>query len=123
MGMIFIYYSCYNLIHPLTYIYIPEVFPFISRSKGIAITQFFTRSSSTFNTFVNPIGIANLGWKYYFVYIVWLSIETLIIFFVYPETKGPTLEELAVIFEGEKAKVSGTVAMDKGILTEQVERV
>lgn len=26
---------------------------------------------------------------------VWLAIETTIIFFVYPETKGPTLEELA----------------------------
>lgn len=26
---------------------------------------------------------------------VWLVIETAIIYFLYPETKGPTLEELA----------------------------
>lgn len=105
VGIIFIYYAFYNLMMPLTYIFICEVFPFIQRSKGVAITQFFSRGSSSFNQFVNPIGLANIGWKYYLVYVVWLSIETLTIFCVYPETKGLSLEEVAVVFEGEKAKV------------------
>lgn len=39
VGMIFVYYGFYNLMHPLTtYIYLTEVFPFISRSKGVALT-------------------------------------------------------------------------------------
>lgn len=42
---------------PLTYIFICEVFPFIHRSKGVAITQLFSRGSSAFNQFVNPIGL------------------------------------------------------------------
>ncbi|KAL2870363.1 MFS transporter [Aspergillus lucknowensis] len=105
VAMIFIYYGFYNLMHPMTYIYITEVFPFISRSKGVAILQFFSRAGSSFNQFVNPIGLGNLGWKFYLVYNVWLACETLVIFFGYPETKGPTLEELAIVFEGKKANV------------------
>jgi hypothetical protein len=96
VAMIFIYYGFYNLMHPLTYIYITEVFPFISRSKGVALTQFFSRAGSAFNQFVNPIGLGNLGWKFYIVYVVWLACETTIIGFGYPETNGPTLEELAI---------------------------
>ena len=105
VGMIFIYYGFYNLMHPLTWIYIPEIFPFYIRSKGTTITQFTTRASSAFNTFVNPIGLGHLGWKFYIVYVAWLAIETVIIFFLFVETKGPSLEELAVLFEGKDAKV------------------
>lgn len=91
VALIFIYYGFYNLMMPLTYIFITEVFPFIHRSKGVAITQFFSRGSSAFNQFVNPIGLQHLGWKYYIVYVCWLAVETTTIFFVYPETKGPSL--------------------------------
>jgi hypothetical protein len=33
--------------------------------------------------------------------VIWLAIETIIIWFLYPETKGPTLEELGRLFEDE----------------------
>lgn len=36
---------------------------------------------------------------------MWLAFETGTIFFIYPETKGPSLEEVAVVMEGDKAKV------------------
>ena len=105
VAIIFIYYAFYNLMMPLTYIFITELFPFLHRSKGVAITQFFSRAGSAFNQFVNPIGIANAGWKYYIFYVLWLAVETGVIFFVYPETKGPSLEEVALVVEGEDAKV------------------
>lgn len=121
VGMIFLYYGFYNLMHPLTWIYVPEVFPYYIRSKGTSITQFLTRASAAFNTFVNPIGLANLGWKFYIVYVVWLAIETTTIFFVYVETKGPTLEELAVLFEGRDAKVGQLHVEKTGNDVEEVE--
>lgn len=105
VALIFIYYAFYNLMMPLTYIFITEIFPFIHRSKGVAITQFFSRGGSAFNQFVNPIGLKNIEWHYYIVYVVWLAVETSVIFFVYPETKGPSLEEIAVVMEGNNAKV------------------
>lgn len=70
VAMIFVYYLFYTIMHPLTYIYITEVFPFVHRAKGVAMTQLFSRAGSAFNQFVNPIGLDNIGWKFYIVYVV-----------------------------------------------------
>lgn len=47
-----------------------------------------------------------LGWKYYLVYVGWLVVEILVFWFLYPETKGYTLERLQLVF-GEDVKLSG----------------
>lgn len=64
-----------------------------------------------FNLFVNPIALDSIGWKYYIVYIVILIGICLTVWFFYPETNSRSLEEIAIIFDGEDAKVpaSGTV--------------
>jgi MFS family permease len=49
VGMIFVYYLFYTIMHPLTYVYITEVFPFVHRAKGVALTQLFSRGGSSFN--------------------------------------------------------------------------
>ncbi|KAH6950303.1 hexose transporter [Ilyonectria sp. MPI-CAGE-AT-0026] len=103
VAMIFVYNASYNTMQPLLFVYITEVFPFVHRAKGIVILQFFVRGSTAFNAFVNPIGLDALAWKFYLFYCVWLVVETPIIYFLYPETEGPTLEELAYLFE-EKPK-------------------
>ncbi|KAH8893624.1 hexose transporter [Thozetella sp. PMI_491] len=101
VAFIFIYYMSYHIMQPLTYIYVTEVFPFIYRAKGVALLQFFTRGTTAFNSFVNPIGMDSLGWKFLLVYLVWLCVETTIIYFLYPETQGRTLEELAQLFDDD----------------------
>ncbi|KAK0254028.1 hypothetical protein LTR91_010503 [Friedmanniomyces endolithicus] len=113
VAMIFVYYWAYTLMHPLTYIYITEVFPFVIRAKGVGVTQTFTRAASAFNIFVNPIGLDGIGWKYYIVYVVWLAVESLIIYFVYPETKGPSLEELSQLFEDENPLSKGRLDLER----------
>jgi hypothetical protein len=70
VAMIFIYYMFYTVMHPMTYIFITEIFPFVHRAKGVGLTQTFSRGASAFNQFVNPIGLANIGWKFYIVYVV-----------------------------------------------------
>jgi MFS family permease len=70
IAMIFLYNAMYSIMQPLTYIYVTEVFPFVHRAKGVAVLQFFTRGSTAFNSFVNPIGIDDLGWRFYLVYVV-----------------------------------------------------
>jgi len=86
-----------------------------------------------FNTFVNPIALEAIAWKYYFVFIVVLITMGFTVYFYYPETKGYTLEHMAVIFDGEDAVIdsketairansviSGT---DKNLATTREEKV
>jgi hypothetical protein len=63
---------------------------------------------------VNPIGLEHLSWKFYFVYIAILVCEIIIIYFYFVETKGPTLEEIARLFDGDEANVSGKELLEKG---------
>lgn len=69
------------------------------------MTWVATISAIFFNTFVNPIALAAIAWKYYFVFVVVLIIYGLTAFFFYPETRGYSLEQIAVIFDGENAEV------------------
>jgi MFS family permease len=81
VAMIFLYNTMYSIMQPLTYVYVTEVFSYVHRAKGVAVLQFFTRGSTAFNSFVNPIGIDSLQWKFYLVYVVcWC--------FTYPRVKS-----------------------------------
>lgn len=40
------------------------------------------------------------------IYTIWIFIELLFVYFFYVETRGPTLEELAKIFDGDDAAVA-----------------
>ena len=66
--------------------------------------RLFGRCAGFFSTFVNPIGLGNLRWKYLLVYIAWLAFEIVFIWFFFPETHNRTLEELAFLFESEEEK-------------------
>jgi hypothetical protein len=52
---------------------------------------------------VNPIGLENIGWKYYIVFCCFLVVIITTVYFTFPETKGYSLEEIATIFDGPDA--------------------
>ncbi|KAJ8519680.1 hypothetical protein ONZ45_g3403 [Pleurotus djamor] len=105
IAFIFLYSPAYNIAYnALTYTYLVEIFPFHVRAKGISVFQWFSRAAGFFNQFVNPIGIANAGWKYYISYCVWIAFEVVFIWFLFPETSGRTLEELAFLYEDDARK-------------------
>lgn len=92
----------------LTVSYTVEILPYNIRAKGLTLCFIMTSLSGIFNQYVNPIGLEALGWKFYIVYVVVLVLECLAIYFLYVETRGPTLEEIAILFDGEDANVVGT---------------
>ena len=53
----------------------------------------------------NPIAWANLPnhWNLALIYTLWIAIELAFVYFVYIETKGSTLEEIAKLFDGDNA--------------------
>jgi hypothetical protein len=93
---IFAYQPCYNIgFNALTYTYMVEIWPYMERSRGIAVFQLFGRLAGFFTTFVNPIGLSNISWKWLIVYVAWLAYEVVFCWFMFPETANRTLEELA----------------------------
>jgi MFS family permease len=112
IAMIFLFYGVAGFAWPgLTVAYSSEILPYNIRARGLAVNFALTSLSSVFNQYVNPVGLKELQWRYYFVYIAILIIECLCIWFLFVETKGPTLEEIAELFDGEHANLA-KVPMD-----------
>jgi hypothetical protein len=42
-------------------------------------------------------------WQLALFYTLWIAVELVFVYFVYPETRGPTLEEISRIFDGPEA--------------------
>lgn len=124
IAMIFLFYGVAGFAWPgLTVAYCAEILPFNIRAKGLAINFALTASASVFNQYVNPIGLQKLAWKFYFVYIAILVIEVLCIWFLFVETKGPTLEEIARLFDGDDANVARKEDLVETHLKENIEHV
>lgn len=75
-----------------------------------------------FNSYVNPVALSKLAWKYYIVYDVWLAFELFIVWYFYIETSNTALEEIVKHFDGESALLGGAVATEKSRqLVDQIE--
>jgi hypothetical protein len=90
-----------------------EIFPYEQRSKGIAVEQLTVRFAVFFNTYVNPIALDSIGWKYYIVYCVWILVEIATVYLLFPETHNRTLEELSFMFEGKEVQNKVQQSVDK----------
>jgi hypothetical protein len=87
---------------PLFIAYPAEILPFQLRAKGLAITLTTDSMACFFNQYINPVALAAIHWKYFTVYLGCLVIFMATIYFLFPETKGLSLEEVARIFEKER---------------------
>lgn len=68
---LFLYNAAFNIgCNPLPYSYTTEILPYAMRAKGLAIFNIVCWSFSVCTQYVNPIGLTNLGWKFYIVYLV-----------------------------------------------------
>lgn len=102
--MVFVFFSFYNFaMNPLPIAYLLEVLPYSLRAKGLTVFNLAQYCSGIFNGFVNPVALEALSWKYYIVFICALVLWLVVIYFTYPETRGLTLEEVSMVFDGKKA--------------------
>ncbi|KAH8901556.1 sugar transporter [Thozetella sp. PMI_491] len=116
---LYLYYGFYDIAFtPLLIAYPAEIWPYHLRARGMALVQMSTYIAIFFNLFVNPIALEAIGWKYYIVFAVILVFITLTIYFFYPETKGHSLEEMALVFDGADAP-----AITDSAITEQKREV
>ncbi|KAK6701941.1 hypothetical protein SNK04_011841 [Fusarium graminearum] len=112
----FAYSPTYNIgNNALTYTYLVELWPYAMRSRGIGVQQIFGKLAGFFSTNVNSIALDAIKWKYLAIYCGWIVFEFLIIYLLYPETSGRTLEELTFLFEDDELKEKATAAVEKQI--------
>ncbi|KAI1370695.1 MFS general substrate transporter [Hypoxylon crocopeplum] len=120
---IFVYSPFYNIgWNALAYTYMVEIFPYQQRAKGIAVEQLTVRFAVFFNTYVNPIALDRIGWKYYLVYCGWILVEIATVYLLFPETHNRTLEELSFMFEGREVQDKVQSKVDKQLELERVEQ-
>ncbi|KAK7419193.1 hypothetical protein QQZ08_010961 [Neonectria magnoliae] len=100
---IFLFMCGYNwAFNPLVYAYPVEFLPYNIRIIGMSWLMLFCTLAGFFNTWVNPVGLETISWKYYIVYVVWLAVEFIIVFLTFPETLGFALEEVSEILDNDK---------------------
>ncbi|KAJ7815940.1 general substrate transporter [Mycena olivaceomarginata] len=84
---------------PLQALYCAEVMSQDMRAKGMAVHILISNIAGFINTFANSVGLKNLSWKYYFVFVAWDLIASVLWYFLGVETVGRTLEQLDTIFD------------------------
>lgn len=105
---------------PLVLGYPTEIFPYSLRSKGLTVDMVAMYGSLVITAYCHPIGLEDLGWRYYIVFCVFLVCILGTVYFYFPETRGFTLEEIRVIFDGgdeEGERASRTAGTTRQIET------
>ncbi|TGJ88557.1 hypothetical protein E0Z10_g164 [Xylaria hypoxylon] len=85
--------------------YALEVLPFKLRAKGMMLMNVTVQAVLALSNQTNKIAWNRLPKHWYFMlfYTAWDTLELCFVYFFYVETKGPTLEEIARIFDGMDA--------------------
>ncbi|KAJ8291859.1 MFS glucose transporter mfs1 [Rhodotorula toruloides] len=100
---------------PCSWTYASEIFP--TRVRGKAVS-FATASNWIFNfilSMTTPPAFRNIQYRVYFLYGTFNICSFLHFFFMYPETKGRTLEEMEEIFDGTNTFTAWRVPPAKGV--------
>lgn len=109
VAFIFIYYFFYDIAWtPLLQAYPVEIFPYTLRGRGLTVSLASTYLSLIIGQFCNPIAMKSIGWKYYIVFCALLAVLLALIYLLFPETKGHSLEEIAEIFDGKREERPAT---------------
>ncbi|ORX46983.1 general substrate transporter [Hesseltinella vesiculosa] len=112
--MIYFYVIFYHVIGPIAPTYIMEISPFSFRAKASTIFQVMSQAIGLYNSFVNPIAMGAISWNYYIVFLCVLSVQVVFVYFYFPEVQGYSLEEVALIFDGDEAPGLGHVVREEG---------
>ncbi|SGZ49615.1 CIC11C00000003332 [Sungouiella intermedia] len=116
VAMIYLFSGFYHIVSPVSSTYVMEVCPYQLRAQGATLYQLCGNVIGFFNNYVNPIAMEKIKWKYYIVWCIWLVVQMGIVYFIFPETRGLGLEEVAQVFGEDVTR--GYVAGETAIAAE-----
>lgn len=88
-----------SLIATMHNLYPVEILALPLRAKGMGLYSVFQGAAGVVQTYGISVGIADVGYKIWTVYIVYNLIQLVVAYFAFPETSRLSLEEIDTIFE------------------------
>jgi sugar porter (SP) family MFS transporter len=85
-----------------SWVYPAEIFPTEIRARGNALS---TVTNWIFNLIfaqISPIALSSVGYRYFYAFMVFNIISATCFLFLYPETKGRTLEQIGELFGDQR---------------------
>ncbi|GJN90853.1 hypothetical protein Rhopal_003867-T1 [Rhodotorula paludigena] len=108
VAFMFLCYGWYDIAWtPLAFSYTTECLPYSLRSSGMALFTWMQNAALSANQWLNPVGLEAIGWKFYFVFLATLIMYLVLIYFLFVETRGLSLEEVALLFDNEATSLAG----------------
>lgn len=83
---------------PLSWIIPAEVFDTRTRSKGVSIATMISFAFNTMIGQITPIAMNNIGYRFYFIFLICNFTNAVFFWAFLPETKQVPLEEMNYIF-------------------------
>ncbi|KAJ7487480.1 general substrate transporter [Mycena galericulata] len=108
---------------PLPWLYPPEIMPLTIRAKGVSLS---TATNWAFNFWVGattPVFQELIEWRLYPMHGFFCACSFVLVYFLYPETKGVPLEEMDAVFGEGKHEAHEMAPFLNSSLDEREERM
>ncbi|KAF2099240.1 MFS sugar transporter [Rhizodiscina lignyota] len=86
------------------FLYVSEIFPTHIRAQGTAFSMMGLYLADIIVLVAGPIALNNIQWKFFFVLIIPTAFHIVFVYFMCPETKGRSLEDINTQF-GEQVAI------------------
>jgi hypothetical protein len=96
MNLVFSFFFTFTGI--ISWVYPAEVFPMEIRARGNSISTLTNWCLNLLFAQTAPIALANIGFKFFYFFFAFNIIAAVCYIFLYPETKGKTLEQIDELF-------------------------
>ncbi|KAK4667392.1 Ribulose bisphosphate carboxylase large chain [Podospora pseudopauciseta] len=94
---------------PIPWLYPPEILPLKIRSKGASLSTATNWACNWLVGQMTPILQDWIHWRLYLVHAFWCAVSFVVVYFIYPETRGVRLEDMDALF-GDATRALGTPA-------------
>ncbi|THZ42234.1 MFS general substrate transporter [Aureobasidium pullulans] len=123
LAVIFLFQGFYAFsITPMTSLYPTEICQYKLRTAGTAIFRLLDSGCGLMASFAMSFAMSDLGWKFYLINASWDVMFLVFVFFLFVETKGFHLEEIAVKF-GDERVVEGLEVTSNEVINVVDEKV
>jgi sugar porter (SP) family MFS transporter len=102
VACVIIYNSAFGMSWgPIPWLYPPEIMPLPFRAKGVSLSTATNWLANYWVGVTTPLFQEIMGWRLYIMHACFCVLSFILVFFLYPETRGVPLEEMDKLFGDE----------------------